>query len=86
MCPDMPTCLLLGIHPLSTIALEQQTMPPSFLATDSATSMSDLSRMPSPRDINMSQSSMPSSSVGVAVSDIKVLNPSPLNCQYIAVP
>ena len=61
--------------------LEQETIPPTFRATDSATSIRDLSRMPSPREMSMRASLMSSpDSVTVSSNIISLLRP-PLNCQ-----
>lgn len=79
--PDIPTCLERGIQPRSTRAREQHTAPPSFPATDSATSMSDLSRMPSPRAMSSLALEMSTSFPSFLSSETTSLIESPAYCQ-----
>ncbi|MDO5861613.1 MAG: hypothetical protein Q4Q58_02275 [Thermoplasmata archaeon] len=80
--PDIPTCFDLGIQPLSTRAREHETVAPIFFATDSATSIRDLSRMPSPSEIRILASLMSSdSSMERTSSEMTSFAASPPYCQ-----
>ena len=77
----MPTWRDLGIQPFSTSAREHETWAPTFLATDSATSMSDLSRTPSPSEIRMRASFMSAPRSAPASSEIMSFMAEPSYCQ-----
>ena len=79
--PDMPTWREQGIQPFSTRDLEHDTVPPTFLATDSATSMRFLSRIPSPRDIRILASRMSSPDSTALSSEMTCFTAPSLNCQ-----
>ena len=81
MRPDMPTWRDLGIHPFSTRAREQHSAAPIFPHTRSATSMTDLSRMPSPREMTILASPMSSPPFSTGESRNPSGTESPVYCQ-----